>query len=76
MKRFFVLLFLIAFCSLTYAQDMCQVSGVVRFEYNDYIGYRPDLGAEVYFIPKSANDTIPHLRIHCMSYQAQNMVRQ
>lgn len=63
MKRFFVLLFLIAFCSLTYAQDMCQVSGVVRFEYNDYIGYRPDLGAEVYFIPKSANDTIPHLKL-------------
>lgn len=63
MKRIITLLFFAAFCSLVYAQDICQVTGIVRYHYNDYIGYRPDLGAEIYFIPKTANDTIPHLNL-------------
>ena len=63
MKRIILLFLFMAFVSQAFAQDMCQVTGIVRFEYNDYIGYRPDLGAEVYFIPKSPSDTIPHLKL-------------
>ena len=35
------------------------MQGVVRYYYNDTFKYRPDLGAEVKFIPKTKQDTIP-----------------
>lgn len=34
----------------------CEVSGVVRYFFNDYIGYRPDLGATIQFIKKKDMD--------------------
>lgn len=50
------LILILAFCTFsTFAQN-CNVQGVIRYKYNDYIGYKADLGATVYFIPKS--DTI------------------
>lgn len=63
MRRIITIIFLVASCLLTHAQETCQVSGIVRYEFNDYVGYRPDLGAKVHFIRKSANDTIPQLKL-------------
>lgn len=63
-------LFLIAILALctfsTFAQN-CNVQGVIRYKYNDYIGYKADLGATVYFIPKS--DTVKFLMTAWNRYQ-------
>jgi len=36
----------------------CNITGAIRYHYNDYQGYKADLGAEIRFIPKQAVDSI------------------
>ena len=59
MKKFCVLLAFMLCCGVVQAQSTCKVQGVVRYYYNDTFKYRPDLGAEIRFIPKTKQDTIP-----------------
>lgn len=40
------------------AKQECTVSGVVRFKYNDYLGYKVDLGANVIAVPVNYIDSI------------------
>ena len=56
--RFFLF---VVFCSLniTYAiAQKCKVQGVVRYEFNDYVGYKADIGAEINFIAKEDADSL------------------
>ena len=39
----------------------CNVTGAIRYHFNDYQGYKPDLGAEIRFIPIQAVDSV-HLK--------------
>ena len=59
MRKFYFLLVFILCYGVSSAQSTCKVQGVVRYYYNDTFKYRPDLGAEVKFIPKTKQDTIP-----------------
>lgn len=36
----------------------CNVKGVVKYEYNDYVGYKIDEGAEIYVLSKQKADSI------------------
>ena len=60
MKKIIFLLMFILCYGITQAQNTCKVQGVVRYFYNDTFGYKADLGAEIRFIPKTQNDTIPN----------------
>lgn len=60
MKKICILLALILCCGAVQAQSNCKVQGVVRYFYNDFVGYRADLGAEIRFIPVTPQDTIPN----------------
>lgn len=35
-----------------YETSKCNISGIIRYLYNDHIGYKVDLGAEIYVIKK------------------------
>lgn len=59
MKKICILLAFVLCCVAVQAQSTCKVQGVVRYYYNDTFKYRPDLGAEIRFIPKTKQDTIP-----------------
>ncbi len=53
----FVLLFVLLCCvrvsgGCLHAQS-CRVQGVVRYYHNDYYGWKPDVGAEVWVVPKN-----------------------
>ena len=51
----------VVFCSLniTYGiAQKCKVQGVVRYEFNDYVGYKADIGAEINFIAKEDADSL------------------
>lgn len=37
----------------------CNVQGVIQYFHNDYVGYRPDIGAEVMFVKYSSTRKIP-----------------
>lgn len=39
----------------------CNVTGAIRYHFNDYQGYKPDLGAEIRFVPQQAVDSV-HLK--------------
>lgn len=39
----------------------CNVTGAIRYHFNDYQGYKPDLGAEIRFVPVQAVDSV-HLK--------------
>ncbi len=58
MKKFFIICFLSILCFNASAQQ-CKVQGVIQYYHNDYLGYRPDLGAEVMFIKYSPTYKIP-----------------
>ena len=60
MKKICILLALILCCGAVQAQSNCKVQGVVRYFYNDFVGYRADLGAEIRFIPVTPQATIPN----------------
>ena len=59
MKKIYLLLVFMLCYGVSYGQNSCKVQGVVRYYYNDTFKYRPDLGAEIRFIPKTKQDTIP-----------------
>ena len=62
MKKICILLAFVLCCVAVQAQSTCKVQGVVRYYYNDTFKYRPDLGAEIRFIPKTKQDTILKLK--------------
>lgn len=57
-KIFIILLFTIIYIDAS-AQN-CKVQGVIQYYHNDYLGYRPDLRAEVMFIKYSSTYKIPN----------------
>ena len=59
MKKVSILFVFILCCGVVQAQNTCKVQGIVRYFYNDTFGYKADLGAEIRFIPKTQQDTIP-----------------
>lgn len=59
MKKVSLLLAFILCFGMVQAQNKCKVQGVVRYFYNDFIGHKADLGAEIRFIPATPQDTIP-----------------
>ena len=59
MKKIYLLLVFMLCYGVSYGQNSCKVQGVVRYYYNDTFKYRPDLGAEIRFIPKTKQDSIP-----------------
>lgn len=59
MKKVCILLVLTLCCGIVQSQNNCKVQGVVRYYYNDIFKYKADLGAEIRFIPKTKQDTIP-----------------
>ena len=53
-KGFCAMLFLLSslfFCTLD--AQTCKIQGVVRYYHNDFVGWKPDVGAEVWVVPKS-----------------------
>ena len=59
MKKIYLLLALTLCYGMAQPQNKCKVQGVVRYFYNDFVGYRADLGAEIRFILVTPQDTIP-----------------
>ncbi|MBO5085788.1 MAG: hypothetical protein J6B65_00960 [Paludibacteraceae bacterium] len=52
MRKIFLFLIVCSIFSFElYAQD-CKLKGVVRYKHNDYVGYKLDVGAEVYVVSK------------------------
>ncbi len=55
-KVLFVAVILLTTTFGLFAQN-CNLKGIVRYEYNDYIGYKIDAGAEIYIVStKKAQD--------------------
>lgn len=54
-KAFFVfgMVLLLSGSVHTLSAQSCKVQGVVRYYHNDFVGWKPDVGAEVWVVPKS-----------------------
>lgn len=64
MKRSLLFTLVISYLSVTFAiAQNCNVQGVVRYFFNEYIGYKPDTGAEVMFIKYSTKYQIPKIQV-------------
>ncbi len=59
MKKFLFLVALIMATSMGLTAQTCKVQGVVRYYYNNYIGFKPDVGAEVHFLKYSSKYKTP-----------------
>lgn len=58
-----ITLLIIAILGISSASaQTCNVQGIVQYFYNDYIGFRPDLGAEVLFIKYSSANKAPNIK--------------
>ena len=61
-------------------QNNVTIRGVVTYLFNDYQGYRPDVGANVFIcpVPKSRGDTGQSMRVHIsmMGYELAKMRQQ
>lgn len=46
---------LFATCFIPYKSiaQTCKVQGIVRYYHNDFVGWKPDVGAEIWIVPKS-----------------------
>lgn len=62
MKKVFMLSFFASLCLVAMAQQ-CNVQGVIQYFHNDYVGFRPDTGAEVMFVKYSSTHKIPKKKI-------------
>lgn len=62
MKIIIKILALLPVLFLTQIQEsnaqQCNLQGIVKYEYNDYIGYKIDVGAEIYVISVSNADSV------------------
>ena len=60
MKKELICLLVLLCGGMSYAQvsQQCNLQGVVRYEYNDYVGYKIDVGAEIGVVPVSKADTV------------------
>lgn len=52
-KSIFALLLIMSSVVCTANAQTCKVQGVVRYYQNDFVGWKPDIGAEVWVVPKS-----------------------
>ena len=61
-------------------QNNVTIRGVVTYLFNDYQGYRPDVGANVFIcpVPKSRGDTGKSMKVHIsiMGYELAKMRQQ
>lgn len=62
-----ITVFIFLSCEYITAQT-CDVQGIVRYFYNDYIGYKADIGAEVMFIKYNSKYKVPQIK-NWMNYQ-------
>lgn len=60
-KKIILLIIAILGINVVNAQK-CNVQGIVQYFYNDYIGFRADLGAEVLFIKYSSTNKAPNIK--------------
>ena len=64
MKRILLFTFAIFYLNTAFVMAQnCNVQGIVRYFFNDYIGYKPDTGAEVMFIKYSKKYQIPKIKV-------------
>lgn len=66
-KCILITVFMFLSCEYIAAQN-CDVQGVVRYFYNEYIGYKADIGAEVMFIKYNSKYKIPQIK-NWINYQ-------
>lgn len=70
-KRFLLICLIAAMPMIVFGQPKgntnqiktCKISGIIRYFHNKYIGYKPDVGAEIYFVDKKVFDTIIDIEI-------------
>ena len=55
MKHYLLTLIALLCVPMLYAQEQqqCNLQGIIKYEYNDYEGYKTDIGAEVGIVPVS-----------------------
>ena len=56
-KLIYVLIASFFFNNVICIAQECKVQGIVRYKFNDYVGYKSDNGAQVYFVEKKAIDS-------------------
>lgn len=56
--KFLFLLLLVLISTATLKAQKSNIKGVVRYEHNDYVGYRADVGAEIYVISVQKADSV------------------
>lgn len=56
MKKTLLLIAAVVLGAISLNAQECKLKGVVRYEYNDYIGFKTDSGAEVYLVPATTPD--------------------
>lgn len=61
MRKTFILLMFSCLC-LTIKAQQCNVQGVIQYFYNDFIGFKPDRGAEILFVKYSSSHKIPKIK--------------
>lgn len=61
MKKLFFLFFLCLITPAVLSAQNCKVTGIVRYFYNDFIGYKPDTGAEVMFFKYNNKYKMPNI---------------
>lgn len=59
MKKFLFVSIMLLSVSIGMNAQRCTVQGVIRYFYNDYIGFQPDNGTEIHFIKYSSTHKIP-----------------
>ena len=57
-KRLFFLIAVFFMVNLGINAQECNLQGIVKYEYNDYIGYKIDDGAEIYIVSVKSAPTI------------------
>lgn len=62
MKRV-LLITMIALLAISCKQEPGTVTGVVTYFFNEYQGYKPDIGAEVYLTPENCDSINNYLRV-------------
>ena len=50
MKKKFLLVVILFATTIGLNAQNCNLKGVVKYEYNDYVGYKIDEGAEIYVV--------------------------
>lgn len=59
MKKILLVVLLFGISTCLNAQK-CNVQGVIQYFYNDYVGFKPDVGSEIMFIKYSSTHKVPN----------------